>query len=352
MVNLAVNLNSLQTEEQAFLLSVSQNDVEAAEIIFEGARKLRDRFFGSKIFLYGFVYLSTYCRNDCSFCNYRISNRELKRYRKELGLVFDVAMELAEGGVHLIDLTLGEDETFLNGSGFDSLLKVVESIAKYSNLPIMLSPGVLDKTRLSEAASAGVTWYALYQETFNRSLFSLLRRNQDYDLRLEAKALALESGLLIEDGVLIGVGASESDLADSIKAMKLSGARQVRAMAYVPAEGGISADLNLDRSWQELLMIACLRLANPDALIPASLDVDGLAGLKSRLSAGANVVTSIVPPDKGFAGVASMSLDIDNCNRTPNTVIDRLGENGLTSASAEDYRLFVKNSIKESSVSK
>lgn len=47
-----------------------------------------------------------------------------------------------------------------------------------------------------------------------------------------------------------------------------------------------------------------MRLLFPDKLIPASLDVDGISGLELRLMAGANVVTSIIPPNEGLAGVA------------------------------------------------
>ncbi len=71
-------------------------------------------------------------------------------------------------------------------------------------------------------------------------------------------------------------------------------------------------------------MIALMRLVFPGKLIPASLDVEGLAGLKRRLEAGANVVTSIVPPQQGLAGVAQSFLDIDNAHRTTDSVLSVL----------------------------
>ena len=67
-----------------------------------------------------------------------------------------------------------------------------------------------------------------------------------------------------------------------------------------------------------------MRLAMPDRLIPASLDVDGIAGLEPRIAAGANVVTSIVPPDTGLAGVSQSELDIDDGLRTAPEVAARL----------------------------
>ena len=58
--------------EIAQLLDITDPD-DAADV-FATARELRERHFGDSIFLYGFVYFSTYCRNDCTFCLYRRDN--------------------------------------------------------------------------------------------------------------------------------------------------------------------------------------------------------------------------------------------------------------------------------------
>ena len=88
----------------------------------------------------------------------------------------------------------------------------------------------------------------------------------------------------------------------------------------------------------ELLTIAAMRLAMPDRLIPASLDVDGIAGLERRLQAGANVVTSIVPPTVGLAGVSQAELDIDEGYRTVHGVLPHLDRLGLRPAGVDEYR--------------
>ena len=75
-----------------------------------------------------------------------------------------------------------------------------------------------------------------------------------------------------------------------------------------------------------------MRLAMPDRFIPASLDVDGIAGLERRLQAGANVVTSIVPPTVGLAGVSQAELDIDEGYRTVHRVLPHLERLGLRPA--------------------
>jgi len=78
-------------------------------------------------------------------------------------------------------------------------------------------------------------------------------------------------------------------------------------------------------------------------LIPATLDVAGLNGLPSRLEAGANVVTSLVPPGFGLAGVAQNSLDITAARRTAAGILPELEKLGMQSASTEDYLRWIEN---------
>jgi methylornithine synthase len=328
----------IDPEDLAFILSITPKDAELAKVVFTAARDVRYSLFLDKIALYGFVYLSTYCHNNCAFCNYRTSNASMPRYRKEPAEIIEIGLELFESGVNLVDLTLGEDDAYLTGRGFDNLLKIIERLSSHQRFPIMISPGVLDFDRLKEAKAAGATWYALYQETYNRTLFRKLRPGQDFNRRAQAKELAREAGYFIEDGVLIGVGASTLDLVYSILSMAQNENHQMRAMAYVPVPGGILPDPSVVPSWQELLVIACLRLLAPYAYIPASLDVNGLAGLELRLMAGANAVTSIVPPDKGLRGVASMDLDIDNHNRSAEKVRETLKDLNYTPFTTDAYR--------------
>jgi len=93
---------------------------------------------------------------------------------------------------------------------------------------------------------------------------------------------------------------------------------------------------------RETLIAAVMRLAFPDKLIPASLDVAGIAGLKCRLNAGANVVTSIVPPGEGLVGVAQHSLNIEEGGRTTASVQNVLKTAGLQPATREEYQNWVK----------
>lgn len=314
-------------------------------LVFGAAREARRRAFGDKVFLYGFLYLSTHCRNDCAFCQYRRSNTELERYRKPLGELLEAARLLAADGVHLLDLTLGEDPYYVEPAGFHRLVELVSALKETTGLPVMVSPGVLSADQLLRLRQAGADWYACYQETHNRDLFARLRLEQDYARRERTRFDAAACGLLAEDGLLTGVGESAEDLADSILGMAREPLSQVRAMSYVPHESTFpssAGDTLEERRSHELLAIAAMRLAMEDRLIPASLDVDGLEGLAMRLEAGANVVTSIVPSGCGLAGVASKDLDIENQRRSVAAVVGRLGELGIEPASPGEYRAWVE----------
>jgi len=202
----------------------------------------------------------------------------------------------------------------------------------------MVSPGVVPTDVLSDLARAGVSWYACYQETHNRELFKKLRPGQNYDARVENKeSWPASSGLLTEEGLLCGVGESARDIADSIEAMRSLQVSQMRAMSFVPQKGTPMQSRKKADPLREILTIAVMRLAFPDRLIPATLDVEGLTGLQSRLEAGANVVTSLVPPGFGLAGVAQKSLDIADARRTTAGIFPELENLGLKSATTEDY---------------
>ncbi len=332
---------ALSSSDVEYLLELT--DGERIEALFRTARELRHEYFGDAIFLYGFIYVSTYCGNDCNFCFYRESNPKSGRYRKSEAEIVEAARGLAESGAHLIDLTMGEDPEFFSrdGAGFEKLVRQVESVKQAAGLPVMISPGVVPNHVLKELAGAGADWFACYQETHNRALFECLRPGQDYDARFNAKHAAHDLGLLIEEGLLCGVGESAKDIAASISAMRSLDADQVRVMNFVPQRGTPMGAATPADPQRELLISAVLRLSFPDRLTPASLDVEGLAGLKPRLDAGANVVTSIAPSGWGLAGVAQSSLDIENGNRSAGRVLPVLESLGLKAASPKEYSEYI-----------
>jgi len=191
-------------------------------------------------------------------------------------------------------------------------------------------------------AEGGADWVACYQETHNPALFEKLRLHQEYDRRFEVKRNAVRAGMLIEEGILSGVGESPEDIADSIRTMKQMNPHQARVMNFVPQKGTPMEDYPFPHWSKEQIIIAVLRLLLPHRLIPASLDVGGIDGLRGKLQAGANVVTSIIPPSSELKGVARSDLGISEGDRTVEAITPIIEELGLKRASLEDYDIWVR----------
>jgi methylornithine synthase len=151
----------------------------------------------------------------------------------------------------------------------------------------------------------------------------------------------VEKGLKIEEGIMSGVGESPEDIADSVLQMGLGGARQMRVMSFVPRKGSPMEEVKAPDRMRELKTIAILRLLYPGALIPASLDVEGISGLRDRIDAGANLVTSIIPPKKGLSGVAKSFQDVDDGGRTVNEVSKILESMNLRIATNHEYNEYL-----------
>lgn len=325
------------------LYEMWQNNTLKEDSLFEDARNVRMQVTGSKIFLYGFIYLSTYCHNGCTFCLFSHENTKLERYRKKIDEVLAIAQKLADDGVHLIDLTMGEDPYFLAEKGFHEFLEMIHQVKTSTGLAVMVSPGVLPKPYYPLLREAGADWYACYQENHSHQEFSRLRPMQDFETRDNARKYAHEAGLLVEDGLLTGTGESMESLIMSMQVFQKAHLSQARIMTYVGYDNTIPMQALAHNT--ELTAIALLRLANPEYLIPASLDIGGINGLESRLQAGANVVTSIIPDGFGLSGVVSQQ-DIENKQRNVIAVKKCLQKLDLVMASTSDYQNFIANARK------
>ena len=70
---------------------------------------------------------------------YRKTNTQSPRYRKNLAEVAEIACELADSGVHLIDLTLGEDPFIHDTGNFQLLFQMIERVKEETDKPLQIS---------------------------------------------------------------------------------------------------------------------------------------------------------------------------------------------------------------------
>ena len=144
------------------------DDEKEIKALFREASEIRNRIQGDKIFAYGFVYFTTYCRNNCNFCYFRRGN-DIGRYRKSEEEIMALSRALVDSGVDLIDLTMGEDPLY-HKEGFETVTRIIRDL-KALGTSVMISPGVVPDEIIDKFAEAGADIFALYQETHNRELF-------------------------------------------------------------------------------------------------------------------------------------------------------------------------------------
>ncbi|AFV23929.1 biotin synthase [Methanolobus psychrophilus R15] len=326
----------LSDDELRELLRINEN--EQLEKLFYLSRKVRDHFFGNKVFLYSFVYFSTYCKNKCAFCYYR-ANHEINRYRLSIEEVRNICRALKGESIHMVDLTMGEDPYFHERP--ENFVDVIKAVRSELDLPIMISPGVMGNEALKELHDNGANFLALYQETHDPELYRKLRVGQSFEDRVNARKFAKSIGYCVEDGILTGVGNDIESTIRSLRGMEANTPDMVRVMTFVPQEGTPLEKVNRISSIEELKIIAVLRLMFPDRLIPASLDLEGIPGMVHRLNAGANVVTSIIPSDSTLEGVVNYDRGAKERHRDPKSVVECLKSMGMEPASQADFNRIV-----------
>lgn len=334
---------------------LSVTDRESLQKMFSAAVKVREHFFSKNVYLYSFVYFSTYCKNRCTFCYYNAAN-QIDRYRLTPEELRGMCIRLKEEGVHMIDLTMGEDPHFHNHP--ENLLEFVRIAKETAGLPVMVSPGVVDDDVIKTLRKEGADFFALYQETYQEGLYAKLRIGQSFEDRIRARNAAKAAGICIEDGILTGfskmklsngetINPSVSDDIESaivsIRGMQQADPDQVRVMTFEPQSGTPLAETTQASDLMELKVIAVLRFIFPDRLIPASLDVAGIPGMVDRLKAGANVVTSIISADSKLEGVVNFDRDVSLNERKRNaeSVILQLRAMGLQPGSQVDFEKYL-----------
>ena len=331
-------LEGAQLSDEELRELLRMNDSEQLEKLFYLSRKIRDHFFGNKVFLYSFIYFSTYCKNKCTFCYYR-ENHEINRYRLSIEEVRNICRALKGESIHMVDLTMGEDPYFHEKPEY--FVDVVRAVRSELDLPIMISPGVMGNEVLKELHDNGANFLALYQETHDRDLYRKLRVGQSFEDRVNARKFAKSIGYCVEDGILTGVGNDIESTIRSLRGIETNTPDMVRVMTFVPQEGTPLENVDRISSNEELKIIAILRLMFPDRLIPASLDLEGIPGMVHRLNAGANVVTSIIPSDSALEGVVNYDRGLEERHRDPKSVIECLKTMGMEPASQSDFNRIV-----------
>lgn len=168
------------------------------------SREITLQRFGRTTQIYAPLYLSNLCTNKCAYCGFSAGNK-IHRRKLTFEEAEQEAMILHKRGFQHILLVSGEASAAL---GVDHLEEISLRLRdKFAALSIEVQP--LEEEEYARLFRAGITAVAVYQETYDRDVYSrvhLAGTKCDYDYRLATPARAAAAGMReIGLGALLGL---------------------------------------------------------------------------------------------------------------------------------------------------
>lgn len=194
----------LSFEEIGVLLSI-EDDVSLNRL-FQVAGDVKSKIYGNRVVLFAPLYISDYCKNNCTYCGYKRDNLFPRRKLTREEIIREVQVLEALGHKRLA-LEVGEDEV---NCPLDYVLEAIDWIYEAGDIRrinVNIAATTVENYRRLKEKKIGT--YILFQETYHRPTYENLHPQSlkgDYERQLFAHHRAMEAG--IEDvggGVLFGL---------------------------------------------------------------------------------------------------------------------------------------------------
>jgi 2-iminoacetate synthase len=200
----------LSLDDVAVLAQVE--DPEILDGFFTAAKEIKAAIYGKRIVMFSPLYFSNLCENECRYCAFRASNRELTRRILTLDDIRSEIKALIDMGQKRVLLIGGEDSS---EKGFHYLLDAIAASysvkgdrgAEIRRVNVNVAPLGIDQYRQLE--KAGVGTYQLFQETYHRPTYGAVHLKgpkADFAWRTTAMDRAMLGGFGdVGMGVLLGL---------------------------------------------------------------------------------------------------------------------------------------------------
>ncbi len=237
------------------------------EALYEGANQIREKFTGNYLEMCTIANAkSGKCSEDCKFCS-QSSHHQSKVEEYDL-INHAEALELAKENA-----SFGVDKFSLVTSGrtvshrtLDNLSKTFKKIKQETNLEICASMGFIDKEKAEKLISFGVKNYHCNIET-SRSHFKNICTTHTYDEKINTIKIAVEAGLKVCSGVIIGMGETMKQRVEMAVELRELGIKSIPINILNPIEGTPMSGMQKLTIPEILTTVAIFRFINPDANI-------------------------------------------------------------------------------------
>lgn len=175
--------------------------------LFDAAKWVKEQIYGNRIVMFAPLYVSNLCGNECLYCAFRASNRDLpRRVLRQEEIAAEVGHLLAQGHKRLV-LVAGEAYP---EEGLDYILSAIRTVyavrhggENIRRVNVNIAP--LDVTDFRRLKETEIGTYQLFQETYHRETYARMHPRglkADFDWRLGCMDRAMQAG--IDD---VGIGA-------------------------------------------------------------------------------------------------------------------------------------------------
>ena len=200
----SLDKNRLTMAETAVLINAGDHGL--IEEIKDGARRLKEAVYGSRIVLFAPLYVGNKCMNNCQYCGFRASNQAAVRKTLNQSEIISEVEALEDNGQKRLILVFGEHADY-NPEYMADVVRTVYNVKKGNGeirrVNINAAPQEIDG--FGTIKQAGIGTYQIFQETYHPEAYTWYHpsgRKKNYDYRLTALDRAQEAGL---DDVGIGV---------------------------------------------------------------------------------------------------------------------------------------------------
>jgi biotin synthase len=271
---------------------------KAQETLHGEARQAALGAFGRNVFLRAVVEVSNYCRENCSYCGMRRSNRSLSRFRAKTEQLADLVVHHRPSSITDINIQTGEDPVAVR----EIVLPLIKILRQETPLGISVCLGTLNAELYQELQEAGASIYIIKFEMADPLFYERMEAPGTLKERVAHIKLLASEGWKVSSGFIAGLpGQTLDDLAanfDFAGKLPLAGCS---VSPFIPGESTPlhnqpTADIELT-----LNCMALMRLMRPDWVIPAvsALNLAGpSSGYQRGLRTGANLVTMNITPSE------------------------------------------------------
>lgn len=289
------NTHSLTLDEYEYL--VENKTDEAAEILAEKARKIREMHYGKAVYIRGLIEIGNICKNDCLYCGIRRGNKKCDRYRLTEAEILECADEGYKLGFRTFVMQGGEDGSFSD----EFMCSVIEKLkAKYPDCAVTLSIGERSRESYEKLFAAGADRFLLRHETADKEHYEKLHPKElSFDNRMECLKNLKEIGFQTGCGFMVGSPfQTNRNIAKDLKFIEEFKPQMCGIGPFIPHEDTPFKDYPAGTAEMTCYLLSIIRLIHPKILLPATTALGTImnGGREKGILSGANVVMPNLSP--------------------------------------------------------